>query len=364
MAPPVSDTESANSANCRLAERAPGAAEASFEVRAKNIFLTYSKCLLDPQEALRDITHKLRKFEPTYVYVARELHQDGTFHLHCFVQCKKHVRTTRARFFDLEEYHPNVQNARMPHKVLAYCKKSPVSYAEEGAYTERDVRKRKIDASTTKDAKMADIIRSSKSKEEYLSMVRKTFPFDWATRLQNFEYSAERLFPSTPPPYVSPFNMPSQEEHPVLGAWLRAELYTQGRNPAERRKSLYICGPSRTGKTSWARSLGKHNYWQHSVDFLNIIPDAEYNVIDDIPFKFVPCWKGLVGAQRDITVNPKYGKKRLLSNGVPCIILANEDEDWLQQMQPGQADWFNANCEVHYMYQGETFFKSLGAATA
>nr|AFN80569.1 RepA [Digitaria ciliaris striate mosaic virus] len=226
MAPPVSDTESANSANCRLAERAPGAAEASFEVRAKNIFLTYSKCLLDPQEALRDITHKLRKFEPTYVYVARELHQDGTFHLHCFVQCKKHVRTTRARFFDLEEYHPNVQNARMPHKVLAYCKKSPVSYAEEGAYTESDVRKRKIDASTTKDAKMADIIRSSKSKEEYLSMVRKTFPFDWATRLQNFEYSAERLFPSTPPPYVSPFNMPSQEEHPVLGAWLRAELYT------------------------------------------------------------------------------------------------------------------------------------------
>nr|AFN80613.1 Rep [Paspalum striate mosaic virus] len=330
-----------------------------FKVRARNLFLTYSKCNLTAVFLLEYISSLLKKYCPTYIYVAQEAHKDGSHHLHCIVQCSKYVRTTSAKFFDVGEFHPNVQNPRMPKKALAYCKKSPISEAEYGVFQEiKRPRKKNADAPSTKDAKMTEIIKSSTNKEDYLSMVRKTFPFDWATRLQQFQYSAESLFPSTPPPYVDPFGMPSQDEHSVIGAWLRDELYTD-RSPAERRRSLYICGPTRTGKTSWARSLGSHNYWQHSVDFLHVIQNAKYNVIDDIPFKFVPCWKGLVGSQKDITVNPKYGKKRLLSNGIPCIILVNEDEDWLQQMQPSQAEWFNANAVVHYMYEGESFFEAL-----
>nr|AFN80582.1 RepA [Paspalum striate mosaic virus]AFN80586.1 RepA [Paspalum striate mosaic virus] len=198
-----------------------------FKVRARNLFLTYSKCNLTAVFLLEYISSLLKKYCLTYIYVAQEAHKDGSHHLHCIIQCAKYVRTTSAKFFDVGEFHPNVQNPRMPKKALAYCKKSPISEAEYGVFQEiKRPRKKKADAPSTKDAKMADIIKSSTNKEDYLSMVRKTFPFDWATRLQQFHYSAESLFPSTPPPYVDPFGMPSQDEHPVIGAWLRDELYT------------------------------------------------------------------------------------------------------------------------------------------
>nr|AFN80626.1 RepA [Paspalum striate mosaic virus] len=198
-----------------------------FKVRARNLFLTYSKCNLTAVFLLEYISSLLKKYCPTYIYVAQEAHKDGSHHLHCIIQCSKYVRTTSAKFFDVEEFHPNVQNPRMPKKALAYCKKSPISEAEYGVFQEiKRPRKKKADAPSTKDAKMTEIIKSSTNKEDYLSMVRKTFPFYWATRLQQFQYSAESLFPSTPPPYVDPFGMPSQDEHSVIGAWLRDELYT------------------------------------------------------------------------------------------------------------------------------------------
>nr|AFN80638.1 RepA [Paspalum striate mosaic virus] len=198
-----------------------------FKVRARNLFLTYSKCNLTAVFVLEYISSLLKKYCPTYIYVAQEAHKDGSHHLHCIIQCTKYVRTTSAKFFDVGEFHPNVQNPRMPKKALAYCKKSPISEAEYGVFQEiKRPRKKKADAPSTKDAKMAEIIKSSTNKEDYLSMVRKAFPFEWATRLQQFQYSAESLFPSAPPPYVDPFGMPSQDAHPVIGAWLREELYT------------------------------------------------------------------------------------------------------------------------------------------
>nr|AFN80578.1 RepA [Paspalum striate mosaic virus] len=198
-----------------------------FKVRARNLFLTYSKCNLTAVFVLEYISSFLKKYCPTYIYVAQEAHKDGSHHLHCIIQCTKYVRTTSAKFFDIGEFHPNVQNPRMPKKALAYCKKSPISEAEYGVFQEiKRPRKKKADAPSTKDAKMEEIIKSSTNKEDYLSMVRKAFPFEWATRLQQFQYSAESLFPSTPPPYVDPFGMPSQDEHSVIGAWLREELYT------------------------------------------------------------------------------------------------------------------------------------------
>lgn len=123
-----------------------------------------------------------------------------------------------------------------------------------------------------------------------------------------------------------------------------------------RLQSIYICGPSRTGKTSWARSLGRHNYYNSIVDFAHYDEQALYNVIDDVPFKFCPQWKALIGCQRDFIVNPKYAKKKRISGGIPAIVLLNDDEDWLRDMKPGQADYLHANAHVHYMNEGYKFF--------
>nr|pir C2 protein - Panicum streak virus [Panicum streak virus] len=129
--------------------------------------------------------------------------------------------------------------------------------------------------------------------------------------------------------------------------------------PGERKRSLYICGPTRTGKTSWARSLGRHNYWQNNIDWSSYDEEAQYNVVDDIPFKFCPCRKRLVGCQKDYIVNPKYGKRRkVASKSIPTIILANEDEDWLKDMTPAHVEYFEANWDQYILLPGEKFYKT------
>ncbi|AAA42971.1 replication-associated protein B, partial [Digitaria streak virus] len=133
-----------------------------------------------------------------------------------------------------------------------------------------------------------------------------------------------------------------------------------------RKRSLYILGPTRTGKSTWARGLGRHNYWQNNVDWASYDEEAQFNVIDDIPFKFCPCWKQLIGCQKEYVVNPKYGKKkRVASKSIPSIILTNPDEDWMKDMTPAQLSYFEANTVIYKMTEGERFFSyAEGPATA
>nr|AST09919.1 C2 [Wild vitis virus 1] len=98
----------------------------------------------------------------------------------------------------------------------------------------------------------------------------------------------------------------------------------------DRRKSIVIEGPSRTGKTMWARSLGPHNYWCENVDFSEYNNNAMYNVIDDIPFQYLPCKKALLGSQSNFISNEKYRKKKTIKGGIPSIILCNPDQSYYE----------------------------------
>lgn len=102
-------------------------------------------------------------------------------------------------------------------------------------------------------------------------------------------------------------------------------LFQEQENKPDRPLSLVIEGPTRTGKTAWARSLGRHNYYCGGVDFSMYDQYALYNIIDDIPFQYLPCKKELLGAQKDFTVNEKYRKKNKIKGGIPSIVLCNED---------------------------------------
>nr|AFN80692.1 Rep [Chloris striate mosaic virus] len=354
---PVSESEGEGSGTSvqvpsRGGQVTPG--EKAFSLRTKHVFLTYPRCPISPEEAGQKIAEGLKNKKCNYIYISREFHADGEPHLHAFVQLEANFRTTSPKYFDLDEFHPNIQAARQPTNTLKYCMKHPESSWEFGKFLKPKVN-RSPTQSASRDKTMKQIMANATNRDEYLSMIRKSFPFEWAVRLQQFQYSANALFPDPPQSYSAPYASRDMSDHPVIGEWLQQELYTV-RSPGVRRRSLYICGPTRTGKTSWARSLGTHHYWQHSVNFLEEWNcQAQFNIIDDIPFKFVPCWKGLVGSQYDLTVNPKYGKKKRIPNGIPCIILVNEDEDWLQSMSTQQVDWFHGNAVVYHLLPGETF---------
>jgi len=60
--------------------------------------------------------------QPDFLVVAQEFHQDGSKHIHCFVQWigKQSFPTT---YFDWHTVHPNILHCNKPRAALTYCKK-------------------------------------------------------------------------------------------------------------------------------------------------------------------------------------------------------------------------------------------------
>jgi hypothetical protein len=77
------------------------------------------------------------------------------------------------------------------------------------------------------------------------------------------------------------------------------------------------------GKTEWARSLGKHIYWMGMKDLNTWDHDAEYLVMDDMPWEFVPDKKAFFGAQRTVSLTAKFKRIRTYDWGKPLIFLCN-----------------------------------------
>jgi hypothetical protein len=56
-----------------------------------------------------------------------------------------------------------------------------------------------------------------------------------------------------------------------------------------------VWGPSRTGKTSWARSLGEHCYLGCAWNVEELDEGKEYIIFDDIPFESFYNWQAFMG---------------------------------------------------------------------
>lgn len=60
--------------------------------------------------------------QPVHIVVAQELHQDGTPHIHCFVQWLQ-IRTFPNTYFDFHGMHPNILFCHKPAEAKAYVMK-------------------------------------------------------------------------------------------------------------------------------------------------------------------------------------------------------------------------------------------------
>lgn len=90
-----------------------------------------------------------------------------------------------------------------------------------------------------------------------------------------------------------------------------------------------MVGPTRLGKTEWARSLGRHIYMCGLFNLSVWDNDAEYLVIDDISFEFMGgSRKSLWGSQKELTLTDKFARKRSVKWGKPMIFLCNGDNDF------------------------------------
>lgn len=116
-----------------------------------------------------------------------------------------------------------------------------------------------------------------------------------------------------------------------------------------------LYGPSRTGKTMWARHIGPHQYFGglfnlDQLDTSNVL----YGVFDDINggLEFFPSYKSWLGHQAEFTCTDKYrGKKRVIW-GKPAIYLSNNDP---REDKGADRHWLEANCDFHYI--GENLYE-------
>nr|QTT61733.1 replication-associated protein [Opuntia virus 2-DBG_56] len=305
----------------------------AFCVKAKNIFLTYPQCSLSKEEALQQLQQIQLPSNNKFIKIARELHEDGQPHLHILIQFQGKVQITNNRLFDLvsptrsAHFHPNIQGAKSSSDVKSYIDKD----GDTIEWGEFQIDGRSARGGSQKaNASYAKALNAS-SIDEALQILKEEQPKDYFLQHHNILSNAQKIFQKPPQPWTPPYPLSSFTNVPEeMQEW--ADDYF-GR-PLDQRpirpKSIIIEGNSRTGKTCWARSLGKHNYLSGHLDFNSNVysNEVEYNVIDDVAPTYLKMkhWKELIGAQRDWQSNCKYGKPVQIKGGIPAIILCNPGE--------------------------------------
>ena len=141
-----------------------------------------------------------------------------------------------------------------------------------------------------------------------------------------------------PPPYPPP-SARTQRTSPPGGSILLIKLTHR------RVKSLILWGPTRTGKTLFARSLGRHSYFNLQFNLDSFSESSDYAVFDDIQggFEFFHAYKGWLGAQKEFVITDKYKRKKTIKWGKPCIMLMNDDPAGCAK---ADYEWLLGNCDI------------------
>ncbi|KAJ1432859.1 hypothetical protein SESBI_06399 [Sesbania bispinosa] len=223
----------------------------------------------------------------------------------------------------------DISNAKSSSDVKAYIKKDG-DFVDYGEF--------QIDGRSSRGVKqdLADVYAealNSSSKTQALQIIKEKDPKTFFVQYHNISANTDKIFAPPPQPYVPFFSSSSFKLPDELRLWIENELNLDGASAARpiRPKSIIVEGHSRTGKTQWARSLGRHNYLCGHLDFNSRVysNDAVYNK------------------------NCKYGKPVLIKGGVPSIILCNPGpessyHDFLEKPENSALkDWALLNYENH-----------------
>lgn len=276
-----------------------------------------------------------------YVCIAREAYPtvEG-HHFHIFVQFKEILDVQSDKYFDLAQYHPNIQLAKSDKPAAFYCKKDG-EFWEDGTlvpfFGERK-RKRADDVDEIYSAGL----RNSTTPQEFMDYIREHAPRDFATSYERLLAMANAVFtPPDRPQYVpihtrDEFTKVPQE----MDDWVMQ--YLECPQP-DRPKTLIVVGPTRLGKTDWARSLGRHVYF-NGMFMLDLWDQhAQYAIFDDIDWKYIINAKGFLGGQRELVVTDKYRRKVLLQWNHPIIWLTNKP---LVEHEGIDLNWIEGNAKI------------------
>lgn len=293
--------------------------------RSFNWFLTYPQCNLKPEDFNEALWNNSNVAECSGFAVSREKHADGGIHYHVLLCYKKTKRVRSLLAFDLSHLGVRIHGKYEVVKNLRDCYGYVI---KDGDYYE-DIESIP-GLSAPHEPSYWELSLQAQNKERALEIIRRNNPREYILNRKNLEYAFDKHFEVreelAPPAYerASFTNVPGE-----LDQWVWDELTSD----KPRKKALFLIGPSRTGKTSWARSIGQHIYCMSALipsAVKNKPKDIEYILFDDIEqstldkSQLSSCWRVFVGCQGYLTVNEKYKPQETVNWGIPSIWCLNK----------------------------------------
>lgn len=312
-----------------------------FRVQGKHIFLTYPQAdWIESREVLLwELRNKIPT--PTKWAVAEERHGDGAKHYHVLLSYEPRVDIRDERFWDVAGRHPNIQAARNWKQVLAYVLKEDQEPLVHGFARPEE----EVDIWTVVREEMGHHDNPTRALEVIIDRTG-TKGLKLYNQIAAFVDRMMRVKAMHTPVMNWPLDFLLVDV--VLDNKIARFMqdFAAGSGPREGRKSLWLTGASRMGKTMLARSLGNHWYMNGSWNVDCYDDQADYGILDDIPWESMQrYYKGILDLQMDITVTDKYKKKSVIKHGKPVIMITNE----LPIFSLYESTWLEANVEFHHV---------------
>lgn len=127
------------------------------------------------------------------------------------------------------------------------------------------------------------------NREEFFSKVKQVDPKNYVLHHKDLEYFADKHY-AKPQEVYSPSHTDFIRVPQQMKDWVLQEMPNK-----DRPKTLVVWGPSRTGKTNWARSLGNHSYLGYTWNVKKVNEASDYIVIDDVDMTNFSHWQPFLG---------------------------------------------------------------------
>lgn len=291
-----------------------------FRLQGKNFFLTYPRCDKSPDQ-LADALRTLWGSNIKWYLICQEPHKDRTPHLHATIGLHRKYETRNHTFADFLGHHGSYETTKDIGGSLTYCGK------------ERDWPKATygdLPEGTTK-RKWSDL-QDATDEASFMDLARSISPRDYYLNHSRLRETAQHLFKRSKTVFEPRYTTFKHVD--VLADWYSEHLQLPRQH--DRPKSLIIVGPSKSGKTAWARSLGRHMYFNGRFNINNWDDDAQYAIFDDFAdwSTFHGIYKQFLGAQFQFDLTGKYARERQVTWGKPTILLSNDpitfpDPKWI-----------------------------------
>lgn len=252
-----------------------------------------------------------------------ELDRVGGIHYHCYIKLNRLLRARDTTLFDIEDtmgkiYHPHIEKIRGVKNMINYCTKEDKNPIANFNWENKG--KDPIDWDSIYEMDF-------KSAKDFLNFMKKNHPSYYTNHYLPLKAIAYDNYENKIKPYIPKYTVFNNVPH-ACKAWVDNYLHNK---ELDRPLSLVLIGNTRTGKTAWARSLGRHMYFNKLFNLKNWDDQAEYAIFDDFDEEgkkleqYFPHWKSWFGAQEEFTVTDKYCKKESVKWGKPIIFITNNE---------------------------------------